>query len=115
MMERPVCRIPVRPSTPLYDVLVDSDLDIRGRTYLDDRKIVLRNWDEEVLLHELLHALLHEGRMVTTPGYGDDRSLIVQWNEEDLVSHVSHGLYQAGFRWVEYEQSKAEHSEGSAP
>lgn len=34
MMERPVCRIPVRPSTPLYDVLVDSDLDIRGRTPL---------------------------------------------------------------------------------
>lgn len=70
--ERPVCVLPIRPVTPLYNVVVDRDLDIRGRTYLEERKIVLRTWDEEVLLHECLHALLHEGRMTKVPGYGDD-------------------------------------------
>lgn len=103
-VEHPVCRLPIRPVTPMYDVVVDRDLDMRGRTFLAERKIVLRTWDEEVLLHECLHALLHEGQMTKVPGYGEDRSTVVHANEEDLVSHFSHGLFQLGFRWVEYEQ-----------
>ena len=103
-MEHPVSRLPIRPVTPRWDVVVDRDLELRGQCFPGERKIVLRTWDEEVLLHEVLHALLHEGRMTSVPGWGDDRRPLVSAVEEDLVSHLSHGLHQAGFRWVEYEQ-----------
>ena len=104
-MEHPVTLLPIRPVTPKWEVVVDRDLELRGQCFLDERKIVLRTFDDEVLLHEVLHALLHEGRMTSVPGYGDDRRPLVNAVEEDLVSHLSHGLYQAGFRWVEYEQT----------
>lgn len=106
MSELPLLRVPIRPSTPYWAVVVDRDLPLRGQSRLDDRTIILRTWDEEVLLHETLHALLHEGRMTSTPGWGEDQSVRVNVIEEDLVSHLSHGLFQAGWRFVELEQAE---------
>ena len=100
--------LPIRPSTPKWEVLIDRDLELRGQCLVDERKIVLRTFDDEVLLHEVLHALLHEGGLTSTPGYGDDRQSRVSAPEEDVVSHLSHGLFQAGFRWVEFEQTTIE-------
>jgi len=104
-VEHPVATIPIRPITPRWEVVVDRDLPLRGECRLDEQKIVLRTFDEEVLLHEVLHALLHAGGMTKVPGYGDDRRSLVYGIEEDVVSHLSHGLFQAGWRWVEMEQS----------
>lgn len=104
MSEFPVLSLPVRPVTPKWEVVVDRDLPLRGQCQLNQRKIVLRTWDEEVLLHECLHALLHEGQLTSIPGYGDDRRARVSAVEEDLVSHLSHGLMQMGWRFVELEQ-----------
>jgi len=93
-----------RPSLR-YKVKIDPTLKPRGECQhtrpgiYEPATIVLRQWDEEVFLHEILHALLREANMVMT--HTDVPR--VSADEEELVSQVSHGLYEMGWRLVPLE------------
>lgn len=89
--------VPIRSRTPRYSVVIEPDLDLRGRCDVLGRRIRLRRWDEEVFLHESLHALLAEGGYVTA--VPDQESGHINVSEEEIVRHISHGLYQIGWRY----------------
>lgn len=74
-------------------IVIDPDLPLRGErqnTYDGSSRIVLREWDEQVLLHELLHvALLHVHSRVATE---DDP------HGHDIVSRIEVALWETGWR-----------------
>ena len=90
--------LPVRSRSVRYPVVIDPTLSRRGEVDGEGKRIVLREWDEEVLLHECLHALLTEGGFITHGGYAEAITRIVHTDEEAMVQHVSHGLYEMGWR-----------------
>lgn len=102
--------LPIRRRDVLYKVAIDPTLDLRGTTHLtregiyEPARIVLREWDAEVLLHECLHALLHEG------GFRQERpgepTVNVWAEEESLVGHLSRGLFDMGWRLTPEKQSE---------
>lgn len=75
-------------------VIIDPELGPRGETRRDhgyattDTSIVLREWNEQVLLHELLHVLL-DGRVPTTPA---------DPHGHEAISRVEVGLWETGWR-----------------
>lgn len=103
MSEKPVMKVPVRKKSPYYEVVIDRDLDLCGETRLptpgtyEPGRIMLRQWDEEVFLHECLHAILHEGELTSRRPEVESH---VSANEEQLVAHLSHALHEMGWRFM---------------
>jgi hypothetical protein len=75
----------------------DSDEAYVGTGYSYEPFIAMREYDERVLLHEVLHVLVR-----TDPS----RSL-VPCADEDLVRHITSGLFAMGWRWRVLDRSAA--------
>lgn len=74
-------------------VVIDASLGQRGQTDWDPLRITLQRWDERVLMHELLHAIL-----------GSDPEKVVGKDDpqhEYLVRRITRGLMGFGFRCPE--------------
>lgn len=67
----------IDPELPLYRGVCEWNLDFEGRK-TTPKRIVMREWDERVLLHEALHCLLG--------------------NNEELVRRATE-LYEMGWRF----------------
>lgn len=106
--------LPVRRRSTRYPIVVDPSLARRGEVDYAERRIVLREWDEEVLLHECLHALLHEGEFLHVAGYGTSPCRAVGADEETLVQHLSHGLFEMGWRLADFEARTSTDNGGGA-
>lgn len=106
--------LPVRRRSARYPIVLDPLLSRRGEVDVEGGRIVLREWDEEVLLHECLHALLHEGEFLTVAGYGTSPTRVASGEEETLVQHLSHGLFEMGWR-LAADHAECEQPDGCTP
>lgn len=85
-------------------VCYDADLPRRGETRdwaTRTPTIVLREWDEQVFLHELLHVVL-ERRLVAYHAGSDWESLdgTLTAPREGIVASVETALWDFGWRWT---------------
>ncbi|HEY9263241.1 MAG TPA: hypothetical protein VIQ11_01390 [Mycobacterium sp.] len=84
-------------------VRYDRSLPVRGQTrrwQTDNPTIVLREWDERVFLHELLHVALE--RRLQEYHRGSDWTSFdasLQDPREAIVKHVEDSLWEFGWRW----------------
>lgn len=90
--------VPIRRQPLRYEVRIEPTLDRRGKhqqaAILPSGEVIpgfirLREWDEEVFLHECIHALCVEGELRLSEG-----------DEEAVAQQVSQGLYAMGWRYV---------------
>lgn len=81
-------------------VVFDSRLEHRGivRNAVGTREIALREYDERVLLHEVLHRIIQTGNSVWV--YDVE-------GHERLVQRLERGLWAMGWRWTERAEAVA--------
>lgn len=84
-------------------VCYDPNLSRRGETRdwaTETPTIVLREWDEQVFLHELLHVAL-ERRLIEYHAAADWESLdgTLTAPREGIVAGVEFALWESGWRW----------------
>ena len=85
-------------------VCYDANLSRRGETrdcQTDHPTIVLREWDERVFLHELLHVALDK-RLIEYHAGADWESLdgTLTAPRERIVGEVETALWDFGWRWT---------------
>lgn len=85
-------------------VCYDADLSRRGETRdwaTGTPTIVLREWDEQVFLHELLHVAL-DNRLIAYRDQPDWESLdgTLTAPRESIVAAVEFALWEFGWRWT---------------
>lgn len=84
------------------EVVHDPELEHRGilrSTAVCGREIALREYDERVLLHEVLHRLIHTNPDQGVGFIGEPFPLTTD-EQERLVAHLERGLWEMGWRWT---------------
>ncbi len=88
-------------------VCYDPTLDRLGELDhgFDGAIIRLREWNERVFLHELLHALLDRWTQDIPPRWTDKTA------SEEIVQQVEDGLWNLGWRWADNPSSSGQAGE----